>query len=205
MFTSRAEFRLLLREDNAEDRLLELGHSLGLVDSDRLTEFQQLRRLADETKKMFHVKRPDRMDSGHSQDQFRGRTVAAILRLPSVKFEDVYEIDSAWSELPPRFAEKIAIEIKYDGYLKRQQRDVERLSKMDGESIPDDFDYLKIRGMKAEATSKLNKIRPSTLGQASRIAGVTPGDLALLYVHVKRHRHSREGVLSDDRPAYDRR
>lgn len=205
MFTSRAEFRLLLREDNAEDRLLELGHSLGLVDSDRLTEFQQLRRLADETKKMFHVKRPDRMDSGHSQDQFRGRTVAAILRLPSVKFEDVYEIDSAWSELPPRFAEKIAIEIKYDGYLKRQQRDVERLSRMDGESIPDDFDYLKIRGMKAEATSKLNKIRPSTLGQASRIAGVTPGDLALLYVHVKRHRHSREGVLSDDRPAYDRR
>lgn len=190
MFTSRAEFRLLLREDNAEDRLLELGHSLGLVDSARLTEFQQLRRLADEKKKMFHVKRPDQMNAANFQDQFRNRTVAAILRLPSVKFEDVYELDSAWSDLPARFAEKVAIEIKYEGYLKRQQRDVERLSGMDRESIPADFDYSKIRGLKNEATSKLNKIRPSTLGQASRIAGVTPGDLALLYVHVKRHRNS---------------
>ena len=190
MFTSRAEFRLLLREDNAEDRLLELGHSLGLVDSARLTEFQQLRRLADEKKKMFHVKRPDQMTAENFQEQFRNRTVAAILRLPSVKFEDVYELDSAWSDLPARFAEKVAIEIKYEGYLKRQQRDVERLSGMDRESIPADFDYSKIRGLKNEATSKLNKIRPSTLGQASRIAGVTPGDLALLYVHVKRHRNS---------------
>ncbi len=190
MFTSRAEFRLLLREDNAEDRLLELGHSLGLVDSARLTEFQQLRRLADEKKKLFHVKRPDQMNAENFQDQFRNRTVAAILRLPSVKFEDVYELDSAWSDLPARFAEKVAIEIKYEGYLKRQQRDVERLSGMDRESIPADFDYSKIRGLKNEATSKLNKIRPSTLGQASRIAGVTPGDLALLYVHVKRHRNS---------------
>lgn len=190
MFTSRAEFRLLLREDNAEDRLLELGHSLGLVDSARLTEFQQLRRLADEKKKLFHVKRPDQMNAENFQEQFRNRTVAAILRLPSVKFEDVYELDSAWSDLPARFAEKVAIEIKYEGYLKRQQRDVERLSGMDRESIPADFDYSKIRGLKNEATSKLNKIRPSTLGQASRIAGVTPGDLALLYVHVKRHRNS---------------
>jgi tRNA uridine 5-carboxymethylaminomethyl modification enzyme len=102
--------------------------------------------------------------------------------------EDVFPMDSAWSRLERRFAEKLAIEIKYDGYLRRQERDISRLSAMDGVPVPDGFDFELVTGIKAEAKEKLARIRPATLGQASRIAGVTPGDMALLFVHMKRHK-----------------
>jgi tRNA uridine 5-carboxymethylaminomethyl modification enzyme len=117
--------------------------------------------------------------------------VAQILRLPGVDAEQVRLLDSGWDGLPAEFAEKIAVEIKYEGYLQRQARDVERLSGMERELVPHDFDYSQIRGLKNEASQKLMRVRPATLGQASRIAGVTPGDLALLFVHVRRHRASR--------------
>jgi tRNA uridine 5-carboxymethylaminomethyl modification enzyme len=93
--------------------------------------------------------------------------------------------------LTPQFAEKVAIEIKYEGYLKRQLREVERLGRMDREKIPPEFDFGAVCGLKAEAVVKLMKVRPATLGQAGRIAGVTPGDLALLFVHLKRHKSRR--------------
>jgi len=191
MFTSRAEYRLLLREDNAMDRLIETAHETGLVDGPQYRTFLRQRTHADRIRTMFHVKRPDRFDVSLHPESFSNRTVAQILRLSGVQLDDVVGLDSAWSELSSEFAEKVAIELKYEGYLKRQQRDVERLSVLDRESIPDDFDYAAVRGMKAEATQKLIEVRPATLGQASRIAGVTPGDLALLYVHVKRHRSQR--------------
>jgi tRNA uridine 5-carboxymethylaminomethyl modification enzyme len=191
MFTSRAEFRLLLREDNAEDRLLGLGRELGLVDEPRYRGFRENRVLADRIREMFHVKQPDRLDGRTVPEQFRGRSVAEILRLPGVEFEDVRQLDSAWRDLPESFAEKVAVEIKYDGYLKRQEREVERLAGMEREKVPQGFDFATVRGLKHEAMQKLSQIRPATLGQASRIAGVTPGDMALLYVHVRRHRASR--------------
>jgi len=191
MFTSRAEYRLLLREDNAEERLIAIGRQMGLVEESMYRTFTRNRAAADRIRELFHVKHPDRFDSSQHPDSFAGRSVAQILRLPGVQMEDVFGLDSAWDELDEEFAEKVAIELKYEGYLKRQQRDVERLTMLDREPVPEDFDYDVIRGMKAEATQKLSKVRPATLGQASRIAGVTPGDLALLYVHVKRHRTQR--------------
>ena len=113
--------------------------------------------------------------------------MAQIIRLPSVAPEDVFPLDSGWSRLERRFAEKLAIEIKYDGYLKRQERDILRLSTLDRAHVPTDFDFAHVKGIKAEAREKLSRIRPTTLGQASRIAGVTPGDLAILYIFLKRH------------------
>lgn len=188
MFTSRAEYRLLLREDNAEDRLLGLGADLGLVEHDRLVDFTRHRQEADRIRTMFHVKRPDRLDPFTAPPEYRDRSMAQILRLPGVDSDQVRRLDSAWDGLPAEFAEKVAVEIKYEGYLQRQERDVERLSGMERESVPEDFDYSRIRGLKNEAVQKLTRVRPATLGQASRIAGVTPGDLALLFVHVRRHR-----------------
>jgi len=191
MFTSRAEYRLLLREDNAEERLISIGREMGLVEESRYQTFTHHRSAADRIRELFHVKHPDRLDSSQHPESLAGRSVAQILRLPGVLMEDVFGLDSAWEELDGEFSEKVAIELKYEGYLKRQQRDVERLTTLDLESVPEDFDYAAIRGMKAEATQKLSQVRPATLGQASRIAGVSPGDLALLYVHVKRHRSQR--------------
>jgi tRNA uridine 5-carboxymethylaminomethyl modification enzyme len=191
MFTSRAEYRLLLREDNAEDRLIQLGADVGLVSPKRLLAFNLERGRADRIKEMFHVKQPDQSDSGATDAAYAGRTVAEILRLPGVSWEQVLRLDSAWAEMPAKFAEKVAIEIKYAGYLRRQNRDVERLAAMDREVVPAGFDFGAVRGMKKEAVQKLSHIRPTTLGQASRIAGVTPGDLALLYVHVRRFRAHR--------------
>ncbi len=185
MFTSRAEYRLILREDNAEERLIEQGAGLGLITTSRLERFRSQRQEADRLKELFHVKHPDQDGLDPS---LRGRTVAQIVRLPAMAPEDVFPMDSAWSRLERRFAEKLAIEIKYDGYLRRQERDISRLSAMDGVPVPDGFDFELVTGIKAEAKEKLARIRPATLGQASRIAGVTPGDMALLFVHMKRHK-----------------
>jgi tRNA uridine 5-carboxymethylaminomethyl modification enzyme len=190
MFTSRAEYRLLLREDNAEERLLERGSELGLISDSRATRFREQRLEADRLKAMFHVKHPDNLGA-QSNPGFRGRTLAQIIRLPAVTPEDVFPLDSAWTRLERRFAEKLAIEIKYDGYLKRQERDISRLTALDSLAVPSDFDFLQVKGIKTEAREKLSRIRPATLGQASRIAGVTPGDMALLYVWLRRPRPSR--------------
>lgn len=188
MFTSRAEFRLLLREDNAEDRLLGVGHEIGLVASSRFREHTKLRNEADALKDLFHVKHPDRLDQKRAPELFRNRTVAELLRLPGIDFSDIMALDSGWTGIPTNYAEKVATEIKYDGYLKRQEREVERLAGMDREKVPDGFEFDRVHGLKTEAMQKLAKIRPATLGQASRIAGVTPGDVALLYVHIRRFR-----------------
>lgn len=185
MFTSRAEYRLILREDNAEERLLERGSSLGLVSDDRVLRFREQRSEADRLKEMFHVKHPDRPGLDPA---LKGRTMAQIVRLPAMTPEDVFPLDSGWTRLERRFAEKLAIEIKYDGYLRRQERDISRLTTMDRVPVPDDFDFDRIKGIKTEAREKLSRIRPATLGQASRIAGVTPGDMALLFVHLRRHK-----------------
>lgn len=185
MFTSRAEYRLILREDNAEERLLERGASLGLILGGRLDRFRVQRQEADRLKKMFHVKHPDR---AQEHPALKGRTMAQIVRLPAMSPEDVFPLDSAWGNLERRFAEKLAIEIKYDGYLRRQERDISRLSNMDHVPVPEGFDFGLVRGIKTEAKEKLSRIRPATLGQASRIAGVTPGDMALLFIYLKRHK-----------------
>jgi tRNA uridine 5-carboxymethylaminomethyl modification enzyme len=190
MFTSRAEYRLLLREDNAEERMLGLAQEIGLLSADRISNFRSHRDRADGVKEMFHVKHPDQLEDSHPEI-YQGRTVAQILKLPGVSPEEAMSLDSAWNDLGPRFAERVAIEIKYAGYLKRQERDILRLSTMDQVVIPEDFDFRATRGLKSEAVDKLSQIRPATLGQASRVAGVTPGDMALLFVHVKRHKATR--------------
>jgi tRNA uridine 5-carboxymethylaminomethyl modification enzyme len=190
MFTSRAEYRLLLREDNAEERMVDLAQDIGLLPLERIQRFRKRRDQADVVKEMFHVKHPDRMGPSHP-DLYQGRTVSQILKLPGVSPEEAMTLDTAWDDLEPLFAERVAIEIKYAGYLKRQERDILRMSSMDRVAVPEDFDYVAIRGLKAEAIDKLSQIKPATLGQASRVAGVTPGDMALLYVHVKRHKASR--------------
>lgn len=179
MFTSRAEYRLYLREDNAEDRLSQIGHQIGLITDELWDKIQKEKKLRQGLLKEFQRTRV-RMPSIE-----KPITVTETARRPDIDFHDIYK------NLPPEIAvdytvfEKVAIEIKYEGYLKRQEQQLQRFKKMESMLIPEELDYLKIRGLKKEAAEKLNRFRPNSLGQASRISGVSPGDIAVLMVNLK--------------------
>ena len=175
MFTSRAEFRLMLREDNADLRLTEVGRRLGLVPDERWDAFNRRRdAIARETQ---------RLKSSYVSTGFQKKTLAyEILRRPEVSFADV-----AGGEVPEQsVAEQVEIQAKYEGYIERQRAEVARRAEAESRTLPPDLDYCEVRGLSAEVQQKLNRHRPETLGQAARISGVTPAAISLLMVHLKR-------------------
>ncbi|RKX17475.1 MAG: tRNA uridine-5-carboxymethylaminomethyl(34) synthesis enzyme MnmG, partial [Candidatus Zixiibacteriota bacterium] len=179
MFTSRAEYRLYLREDNAEDRLSQIGHQIGLVTDETWDNFQKEKKLRQGLLREFQkmkIKIPGIEKS---------ITVSETARRPDIDFYEIYK--NLPSEVAVDFPvfEKVAIEIKYEGYLKRQEQQLQRFKKMESMHIPENFDYTEIRGLKKEAIEKLNRFKPNSLGQASRISGVSPGDIAVLMVHLR--------------------
>ncbi len=171
MFTSRSEFRLLLRHDNADTRLAAIGHEIGLLPSHHFSLFKTKRNLIDEELKRLRTTRAGR------------DTLAQLLRRPEVGYD---QLPDSIKTLPTPVKESVEIEIKYEGYIERQTVAVERTKKTNTKTIPDKFDYLSIVGLSREAKQKLAAIRPLTLGQASRISGVSPADVALLAVWIKR-------------------
>lgn len=172
MFTSRAEYRLLLRQDNADMRLSELGHSIGLL-PDR--NYQQFIHKRDAVASELHRLQNTRVGS---------TLLAQMLKRPEVSYD---ALPGARTDLSTEVIQQVEIALKYAGYIDRQEDEAVRLKSLDGKGIPDTFDYDRVNGLRFEARQKLSKIRPTTIGQASRISGISPADISLLLVHLKRH------------------
>lgn len=175
MFTSRAEYRLLLRQDNADRRLTPRGREIGSVGNERWEQFQQ------------HEEQIERATRLVQKERSEGKTLEEWLRRPELSWSDISERSPAVSELEitDRAAEQVEIETKYAGYIRRQASTIEKQSNLENVRIPDTFDYLAVSNLRAEACEKLRKVQPANLGQASRISGITPADIAILMLHVK--------------------
>jgi tRNA uridine 5-carboxymethylaminomethyl modification enzyme len=203
MFTSRAEYRLSLREDNADLRLTEVGRELGCVDDLRWDAFcrkrdavaVELQRLRD-TWVNPRMLSPERATELFGQPIEREYSLADLLRRPEVTYPAVAAVaDGAATD--PVVIEQVEIQLKYAGYITRQQVEIERQSRHEALPLPPDLDYASVRGLSIEVQQKLNRVRPETLGQAGRISGVTPAALSLLLVHLKKRRL----VASDEQAA----
>jgi len=178
MLTSRAEHRLLLRHDNADERLTPVGRRTGLVDDAAYDQFSdRMRRLGEKRTFLRATKAP--RETCERLGVPTGSRYADVLRRPGVEYTDLFP-----SSDDAAIGERAAIEVKYDGYIRRQTIEVERLSKAEHVRIPDDFDYAACRGLSREAIEKLQAQRPDTLGRAGRIPGVTPADAGVLAVYI---------------------
>ena len=189
MMTSRSEYRLLLRQDNADQRLCAVGNRIGLVSDERLARVEE---------KYASVRREIRRLSGRGAAPSKelndflaergttpvtdGAPLAALLRRPQVHYADLRRFDPDMPELPAEVAEQVEISVKYEGYIQRQMQEVEELHRMEGRTLPPETDYAAIQGLRLEAREKLNAVRPLNLGQAARISGVSPADVAALMI-----------------------
>ena len=192
MFTSRAEYRLLLREDNADLRLREHGHAVGLLPEEEYERFLEKReRIVFELARLKATKILPSEIAGavaeeyHLQGLQNAVTFEELLRRPEVTYDDLSKIDSSFSAVPRAVREQAEIQVKYRGYIERQYEDVARSRKMEGTALPPDFDYTGISGLTREVQEKLILHRPDTLGQASRIPGMTPAAIAIISLTLK--------------------
>ncbi|MCO6454179.1 MAG: tRNA uridine-5-carboxymethylaminomethyl(34) synthesis enzyme MnmG [Pirellulaceae bacterium] len=173
MFTSRAEYRLLLRQDNADRRLTPLAHQLGLVDPVRWERLAGKQREIARVRQLLDTKRLGEL------------TLARLLRRPETEWRQMVESVPELDGVPEEVAEQVVFDVKYSGYVERQQQQVERQRRLAGRTIPVDLDYQRIAHLRAEARQKLSLVRPLSLDQASRISGITPADVALLMAHLE--------------------
>ena len=199
MMTSRAEYRLLLRQDNADLRLTAIGHEVGLIDEKRYQNLlKKEEQIAQEIDRVNHTnvgtseKVQQLLDSYGSTRLTSGTTLAELIRRPELSYDKLKEIDKDRPDLPWDVAEQVNINIKYEGYIKRQMKQVEQFKKMENRKIPENIDYNEIQSLRIEAKQKLSQIRPASIGQASRISGVSPADISVLLVYL-----SAAGKTSD--------
>ena len=191
MMTSRAEYRLLLRQDNADIRLTKIGYEVGLIDEERYQKLLKKEEMIEkEIERVEHTNVGTTeavqalLESYESTPLTSGTTLAELIRRPEFSYEKIAPIDKHREELPYDVKEQVDINIKYDGYIKRQMRQVEQFKKLENKRIPENINYDEIQSLRLEAKQKLNQIRPSSIGQASRISGVSPADVSVLLVYL---------------------
>jgi tRNA uridine 5-carboxymethylaminomethyl modification enzyme len=182
MFTSRAEYRLLLRDDNAEERLIEKGRRLGLVKPDTYRGYSDRVECKEKLREYLNSVRLD-IESGNGR-----KTIRALegLKNPGLIYNDFPVYQEAMDKFGGSVFFSLATEIRYTGYIRRQESRILRIKKLENFSLPDNIDYSALAGLKKEAREKLTSFRPETLGQASRISGISPGDISVLMVHFGR-------------------
>lgn len=191
MMTSRAEYRLLLRQDNADLRLTEKGHEYGLITDERYAKFcEKKKAIEDEIARVMKINlgpTPEvnsLLESYGSTPLNNGIKMADVIKRPEMDYDKLAPIDFNRPELPDDVREQVNIQIKYEGYITRQQHQVQQFKKLEARKIPEDIDYEQVMGLRIEARQKLEAVRPVNIGQASRISGVSPADVNMLLVHL---------------------
>lgn len=194
MMTSRAEYRLLLRQDNADERLTKLGYEIGLISEERYQHFlkkqNQIKEEIERVKKTFVGNSEEvqsLLEKYHSTPLNSGISLAELIKRPELTYECLNAIDKKRPELSEEVREEVNINLKYEGYISRQMKQVEQFHKLEKKKIPADIDYSQIGSLRLEAIQKLNNIRPESVGQAARISGVSPSDISVLLVYLEQY------------------
>ena len=195
MMTSRAEYRLLLRQDNADERLTAIGHEVGLISDERYEKFKQkMERIDDELERLKNTNiKPTKevnklLKSLNSSEITTGIKEIELLKRSEIKYKDLKKIDDKIPNLNDVEEEEVEIKAKYEGYIKLQMAQVEKVKKLENKLLPDDLDYLNLKGISLEARQKLDKFKPHSIGQASRISGISPADISVLLIYLEQRK-----------------
>ena len=192
MMTSRAEYRLLLRQDNADLRLTELGHDIGLISEERYQRFlSKKENIEKEVNRLKNtIVKPTKevnefLEKHGTTPLSTGTKMSELLKRTEITYNDLNAIDKDRPELAKAEREEVEIHLKYEGYIKMEEEQVEKFKKLENKKIPEKIDYLSINGLSLEARQKLDKIKPGSVGQASRISGVSPADINVLLIYLQ--------------------
>ena len=195
MMTSRAEYRLLLRQDNADERLTEIGHKVGLISDERYNKFKEkMTRIEEELERLRNnnIKPTNEVNkllkSVNSTEISTGIKEIDLLKRSEIKYIDLRKIDNEMPNLSEEEAEEVEIKAKYEGYIKLQMSQVEKMKKLENKFLPEDLDYLNLKGISLEARQKLDRFKPHSIGQASRISGISPADISVLLIYLEQRR-----------------